>query len=136
MIIAGRPISIWIVLAFLAYGAVGTTTALTQAARGLQSYSTSITTLSAFVVLLSVVLMVFIWIGSKRMFSLALVFWGTSAFIQILGALSWVPILQSELSTAAQQNTVYVFTAVMVVLYGLVPFFVYRFRKKAIGAAA
>lgn len=124
-----HPISIWLVIAFLAYSIVSTLLGLAGALSGAPSYTPEILVASIVVSALSVWLIAELWWDGPRKRPASIIIWIALVVVQILAYLQFVPDPLSQLSGAEQRRTVLIFSGVVAVLFGLIPLAVFRHEK-------
>lgn len=128
--IFGRPIAIWIILLILAYSAFGTVLNLASVAASIERYGMFNQLVGLAIGLLSAWLIVELWLDRPRQVPLSWALFATISAMQIYGIALYVPIPDDEMSTSKEYIAITIFTAVMVAIYALVPWYLTRRKRK------
>lgn len=118
----GRPIPIWLILAYLGYGVLGTVRNLGAMLSGTQNYSIYSTVFSVVVAALSLWLIAEIWVRGSRVLWLA----GVNAVVVIVG---YGIIMFPVFLTGDQQQVIAlsVMIAIMAAIWGSIYLYLRRY---------
>lgn len=118
----GRPIPIWLILAFLGYGVLGTVRNMGAMLSGTQHYSIYSTVVSVVVAALSLWLIAEIWVRGSRVLWLA----GVNAVVFIVG---YGIIMLPVFLTGDQQQVIAlsVMIAIMAAIWGSIYLYLRRY---------
>ncbi len=109
----GRPIPVWIILAFLAYTVAGTVLNLGGAARGERRFDAGAMILGVVSAVVSVWLIVETWSDRARQVTLAWVLAGVTALFYVYAFIQFEPEPGGEMSSRSQYIAVAVMGPVM-----------------------
>ena len=124
----GRPIPVWIILAFLAYTLVGTVLNLGGAVGGEQNFDVGVMILGVVSAVVSAWLIVEIWSDRARQVTLAWALVGVTALIYVYAFILFEPAAGGDMLSRSKYIAVAVMGLVMVGLHLLIPW--YQARRK------
>ncbi len=126
----GRPIPIWIILAFLTYSVVGALSDMARAVGGGQAYAWASTLFGLLFSAVSVWLAAEIWTKGELQVIIAWALVGVVALMYLVSLAAYFkPETGTELSVRSQYVMVAAYSLAMVGIYALIPWYLMRRRS-------